>query len=248
MQKVLFIFSRRRFVIATGFFCLIIAVLLWIHDVPKTPTEKDTSAILAIYPITFVNAEHLNFEQQIELIRAFQSSLHAAYSIGEPIDYYKPREPNDLIQNKEGRCYDFSRTIEKFLMLNNLKVRHVAVYQVNSEEGKWKSFLRPHGVSHSLTEVKTAKGWMIVDSNFEWIGIDKSGDPKSFFDICSAEQRSKKINWRYEVVRGYEPFFSCCPIYIYGLYSRHGCFYPPYNLIPDYNLKDLVYYNLLGWF
>jgi hypothetical protein len=28
--------------------------------------------------------------------------------------------------------------------------------------------------------------------------------------------------------------------YIYGLYSRHGRFFPPYNVIPDINYSEFI--------
>jgi len=215
---------------------IILVLLIVIHDVPKAPTEKDKQFIFTIYPKPPINAQLFSFEQQVALIQSFQKSIHQQFIIGDPIAYNQSREPEDLVNHKEGRCYDFSRTIEKFLMLNQFEVRHVAVYQVNPKVGKLLSFLKVQGASHSLTEVKTKKGWMIVDSNFEWIGIDSLGQPKSFREICA-----KRQTWKYRVVKGYEPFFNECPIYIYGLYSRHGCFYPPYTFIPDYHFKDLLY-------
>ena len=35
-------------------------------------------------------------------------------------------------------------------------------------------------------------------------------------------------------------------IYIYGLYSRHGKFYPPYNLVPDINYGEFIQ-NVFEW-
>jgi hypothetical protein len=218
---------------------LAMIITLIVHDVSKTPNAADRQYIQAIYPFPIIDATKLSFDSQVVLIQSFQKELHRQFIIGDPIAYYQTREPKDLINNKEGRCYDFSRTIEKFLMLNSLEVRHVAIYQVDTKKGRFFSFLRPQSASHSLTEVRTRKGWMIVDSNFEWIGLDTLGNPKSFCEICEETQA-----WKYPIVHGYEPFFTECPIYIYGLYSRHGCFYPPYSVVPDLNFRDLVYYNL----
>ena len=60
-------------------------------------------------------------------------------------------------------------------------------------------------------------------------------------EIYLASKRKEAILWKQKPDDIYiEPF-----IYFIGLYSRHGYFYPPYNIIPDINYKEFVqnFYN-----
>lgn len=223
----------------------IVAVVL-VHDVSKKITPEDVIALQTIYPKAPIDSDTLDFEEQIMLIKEFQAAIHQKIGRVIPIDYDSPREPTDLLQHETGLCYDFSRTIEKFLLFNNFKVRHVAIYQTDSTLGKLKSFIKPGALSHSLTEVKTKKGWLIVDSNYEWLSLDSVGHPISFKQFCKAKAQGQSIHWRLPLEPIYLPFYETCPVYIYGLYSRHGGFYPPFTIIPDYNFRELFFENLIS--
>jgi len=48
---------------------------------------------------------------------------------------------------------------------------------------------------------------------------------------------SDEVLWRHKPPNIiYQESFS----FIYGLYSRHGKFYPPYTFIPDVNYVELI--------
>jgi hypothetical protein len=225
---------------------ILLLLIVAYHNVPKAPTESDKIALQKIYPKPFINAQNLTFEEQVTLIQSFQKVLHEKVKIWYPIDYNHEREPSDLLENGGGLCYDFSRSIEKFLILNNFEVRHVAIYAVDSQLTKFKSFIKPTVSSHSLTEVKTKKGWLIVDSNFGWVSLNTAGDPISFKLLYKKDLDRQTVHWMYPIPPILQPFYNPCAFYVYGLYSRHGCFYPPYNPIPDVNLYDFVFHNFLS--
>ena len=225
---------------------LLLSVIILLHNVPTVVTDEDILTLQKIYPHQAIDASQLSFEEQIALVQSFQKELHQKINRGLPIDYSQSREPKDLLSHGTGLCYDFSRTIEKFVVLNQFEVRHVSIYLTDTKLGKIKSFIRPGEPSHALTEVKTKKGWMIVDSSYEWIALDKSRKPYSFKEICKTLDSKKNINWLIQLEPIYLAFYDNCPVFIYGLYSRHGGFYPPFTILPDYNLKDLLIENLFS--
>jgi hypothetical protein len=240
------IIKKYKVVFGVTFMVAAFIVVMLLNNVSTEVTKADELALYVIYPQKPVNGQNLTFEDQISLIKEFKNSLHSNYPYGNPIDYYHEREPSDLVTQKSGFCYDFSRTIEKFLLLNNFEVRHVAIYEVDKNWGRFLSFFKPNNYSHSLLEVKTQKGWMIVDSLLQWVGLDHDNKPISFKQIRSFEKNGVAIVWQDSVDSTYANFYSPCAFYVYGLYSRHGCFYPPYNPIPDINLYDFVFHNFLS--
>src|SRR3546814_15360519 len=80
--------------------------------------------------------------------------------------------------------------------------------------------------------VLTQRGWMLVDSNARWIGL-KASQPISVEEIKAGEsppEQGRPIN----------PILPSEFTYIYGLYSRHGFFFPPYAQGPDVNWRELL--------
>ena len=94
----------------------------------------------------------------------------------------------------------------------------------------------PNTISHALTEVKTRRGWMIVNSKTRWAGLTADGQP-----LDLGEVRNKADQKWSGVVKASIPEIYGAPFtYVYGLYSRHGRFYPPYNSFPDVNWAELA--------
>jgi hypothetical protein len=90
--------------------------------------------------------------------------------------------------------------------------------------------------------VKTRKGWMVLGSNADWIGLNLTDQP---FTIEGLQDQLYKTG---EVTLKRPPLYGICfwksqPRfrYLYGVYSRHGRFFPPNTGIPDYNLRMLLY-------
>lgn len=217
---------------------ILAVVLIAIHNVPKRLTPADEIALQQIFKSDIVDANQLDFKGQIAFIDELVKTLHQDFVVGIPIAYNEDREPSELIKNNGGLCYDFSRTIEKQLMLNGFKIRHVSAYV---RRGNFWTTLATTGVySHSLTEVQTKKGWMIIDSNIPFYAQDENGRPYSFEDLADLNELPK---WKLPLHEELVHFYTGDLVFVYGLYSRHGRFYPPYNFIPDYNFREL-FYNL----
>lgn len=216
--------------------CLLFLVGLVYHNVPKNVSQEDEVGLEEIFGTDRVFGGDLDFEDQISLIHNMVNTLHTRYVVGTPIEYNNPREPSQLILNGGGLCYDFSRTIEKYLIYNGFQTRHVAVYLQHGSF--WNTITLKGAYSHSLSEVKTAKGWMIVDSNLKFYAIDNANNIYAYKDLVKLKESP---SWKLHLEEGLAPFYSPDVEFVYGLYSRHGGFYKPYNFIPDYNLRELFY-------
>jgi hypothetical protein len=82
--------------------------------------------------------------------------------------------------------------------------------------------------SHAVTEVKTSKGWMFVDSNTEWIALTPQGDPVNADGV-----------WRrFGEFDHAPPYLDHAWWAIRGMYSRKGHLYAPYVPFPEFNWHD----------
>lgn len=179
------------------------------------------------------NSQIENFDDQIRAIVAVQDAVLKAAPTEKGIPLGQQRELADLHQLKHGLCYDRSRAIEKILSWLGFEIRHVAVYSTVNRS-LLVALLAVQNPSHAVTEVRTQKGWMLVDSNARWIGLDTQRNPVSLSRVREttawAPESSARINSIFKA-----PFVG-----IRGLYSRHGRFYPPFNPIPDFNVGQLL--------
>lgn len=208
--------------------------ILFYHNVPKKLTEEDKIAldlILADVP----KEKPLEICAQIEYIRHVQSVVQTNKKLNK-IPQYQTREPQDYLSNGGGICYDRSRTLEKALNYRGFQTRHLSVFYKRTGKIDWKLISQKDALSHALTEVKTKEGWLLLGTNVNWIAADVSCKVHSTKNIKSLNNNLSE-NFP-ESIGKYENQI------VYGLYSRHGKFYPPYNFIPDYNLSELLY-NLI---
>lgn len=176
----------------------------------------------------------LSFEQEIQLIKDVQNLILKEAPSGPPIPDYMEREPHDLLRHRSGLCYDRSRTYDKVFNWLGFGTRHV--YILYPEHPKthqplpyWRAFFTRGTQSHAVTEVKTQRGWLLVDSNSPWISLRRDGSP------VSADHLPHNKN----------DFESPLPVYfdrdylaIRGLYSRRGQLYRPYLPFPALNWWD----------
>ena len=92
------------------------------------------------------------------------------------------------------------------------------------------NLLIPGSKSHAVSEVLTSKGWLGVDSNQQFILLDRDNNPNTYEKAIS----SGVINYYSEFYLYKKPL-----IYVIGLYSRNGTFFEPYlTFIPEINFKD----------
>jgi len=210
------------------------------HDVSTevTPEDKTYAGLIltkAGYDPATLGAGNQDFEAQVRTVLAVQDAVLKAAPDNRGLPFGSDREPKDLLEHGYGLCYDRSRAIEKILGWLGFTTRHVAVYST-AESSALSALVTPQVASHAVTEVRTQKGWMLIDSNARWIGLDAERTPVSLGDIQATGLRS----WAADNRDPIDKIFRSSFIQIRGLYSRHGYFYRPFTPVPDFSLRQLL--------
>lgn len=217
---------------------ILLPSILIYNQVDNSITTEDIEYIRLFLRDTNVitGSESRSYEEEIDIITMVQSAVLSIASGNIGIPYGAQREPKNVYSAKSGLCYDRSRVIEKILRYLHFQTRHISIYSTEKTHGSLLSLITPGVSSHAVTEVLTSKGWVVVDSNDSWISLDGQRNPISIKRIQS-DVDSGSISWSKPIPNGiYKKPFT----FVYGLYSRHGRFYPPYNFIPDINYKELM--------
>ncbi|MBG8552700.1 hypothetical protein [Hymenobacter guriensis] len=219
-----------------------LGVILY-YNVSKDVTQEDAEYIkLYTAGIPAKPAADMSYDEQIQALEATQRAVLQQARVGEGIPHGVPREPKNLYEARQGLCYDRSRVLEKIFMSMGFNTRHIALYADMPDMNKLQELTKAQIPSHATLEVETKKGWMVVDSNNLWLALDKNKDPYSLEKMEATYAANQPITWLQTTPSGYEKFYNQPCTYFYGLYSRHGGFYPPYTPgIPDYNLQELLY-------
>jgi len=184
-----------------------------------------------------------SFQQEIAFIGAVQKAILSIVEKGECLPKGRPREPKDVYLARCGESYDRSRFIEKILRSVKFKTRHVMMFSLLPERSKVRSLFSAAAESHSVTEVKTVKGWLVVDPDNPWLSLNQGEEPLSLKWIQRDVNRGQ-ISSEQAVLPAMPVFYRKPFIFVYGLYSRHGKYYPPYNFFPDINWAEFLY-NLM---
>ncbi|MBN2105968.1 MAG: hypothetical protein JW832_00970 [Deltaproteobacteria bacterium] len=222
---------------AIGTFLMCALVTLYVHRVDTALSQEDKQYIPRYLEGIARLPEKPTYTEELNFIISVQRSVLKVAAKNQGLPFDQQREPMDLYIAKTGLCYDRSRAIEKILIYAGFKTRHVSVYAKKAAESSLEALATPDIESHSITEVLTQNGWLVVDSNTSWISTDKDRNPVSLKDLQAAANKSLPVQWSMQpapkIFRG--PF-----IIVYGLYSRHGRFYPPYNFIPDIHYGEFL--------
>jgi hypothetical protein len=224
---------------------LLLALLSFISycNVDRTLTDEDRQYIRLYLPGTPEGiASKLSFEEQIKLIEKAQSAVHDRTTGWTPIPEGQPREPKQLYLRRSGLCYDRSRVLEKIFTYLGFTNRHLAMFEREANIHSYETILFHHTPSHAISEVLTKKGWLMVDSNSLWISLNDDYQPVSMPQLQHYYRQEQEIHWAKPTDAQFNHFYNSRCIALYGLYSRHGRFYPPYiSGIPDYRLRGLLY-------
>ena len=223
---------RKRLALCAALLCAV--GLSAFHQVSTKPTADDAGAIKRLIPET--PAAPRSFQEEVAIILHVQDRVLAASPEERGIALNQPREIKDLLRARHGACFDRSRAIEKILRSYGFRTRHAAMYSTVETGSALRSLATPDTISHALTEVKTSRGWMIVDSKTRWAALTAEGWP---LDLEAVRENPDR-KWS-SAVKGQLPEIYSAPYtWLYGLYSRHGRFYPPYNPIPDVNWAEMA--------
>ena len=233
----------KRLLYAALLLLTVFSGLVWHYNVDKTLTKEDCQYIQLLLPgMAKGSAIQLDYQGQVELVQRVQRAIIAASPKMEGIPEGEPREPKQLYLGRKGLCYDRSRVIEKTCIYLGFETRHVSLFA--REQGVYPliTLLFHHVPSHAISEILTKKGWMLVDSNAPWLGLDSEHNPVSACQMAAASDVNRPVKWFLPEEKAYDGFYKTPCIYVYGLYSRHGRFYPPYTpYVPDYRLRGLLY-------
>ncbi|MEW6775265.1 MAG: polysaccharide deacetylase family protein [Bdellovibrionota bacterium] len=219
----------------------LLGAFFFLSRVDNTLTEEDARYLPEILANGGISGfpELKSYEEEIAFIRAAQRSVRKTAPRDEPIPYGVSREPKDLYERGYGWCYDRSRTSEKIFGRAGFEVRHVSIYSTARTGSALQALLTPRVPSHAMSEVRTRKGWVLVGSENLWLAVDARGNPVSIREVHeqgaqalfpSGSPEAEKMPG---ILRG--PF-----TYVYGLYSRHGKFFPPFAPVPDIYWPDFL--------
>jgi len=232
-------FKLKALRLPLAFFSVLLLIFIArFNEVNSDISEEDTQYIPNYLNLPRTDA-NISYEEELELISKIQDAVLTVAPLKDNdlgIALGRTREPKDLWEEAHGLCSDRSRVIEKILVFHGFKTRHISAYFVDGDTTPMEALLTPGSPSHALTEVKTKKGWLLVAPNHRWLSIDENQNPVSIAMVKRANDVGRKVKW----ARGkpaddiyYRKF-----VYLYGLYSRHGYFYPPFNIVPDINWNE----------
>lgn len=207
------------------------------HNVRKQPSAEDrvyAQKILAAAGVAELKtaAQCRSLDDELAVFKAVQLAVLKASPKSIGIPKGRPREPRDLFEHGHGLCYDRSRSIEKILAILGFDNRHAALFAVPGGPLVREIFVE--GIpSHHVTEVVSRGGRVVLDSNTPWLGITCDNE-------CIGLSRLSRIGIDARRTESADPVLSMNFVYVWGLYARHGEFYPPYNRIPDINWADFL--------
>lgn len=206
--------------------------LALITNVPTHITDSDDTVFQYVLNLKKPYVK-LTYAEEIALILFVQAQVIDRVPYGTPIPEYENREPKDLFKNLTGECYDRSRTFDKVFSWLGFEVRHVYIlYPEAPDSGErlpfWRAFFTRGTMSHAVTEVKTSRGWVTVDSNSKWLSVTTDGSPIQVDRIYENAGLFSEIPNYFN-----QPYWA-----IRGMYSRRGQFYRPYIPYPQLNWFD----------
>jgi hypothetical protein len=225
---------------------LTLILTIFFHNVDKNITNEDEVYIkLFLENCDDCVKKGSTYEEEIRQIIKIDSIVISKIVHDSSIPMGQTREPKDVYLAGHGYCYDRSRVLEKIFIYLGYEVRHVSLFQKNPDQNTILTLLSKELNSHSVSEVKTKKGWVIVGSNKNWVSVDTNNQPYSMKQLCKKLQSGQKVDWKITLPSEYDKFYIEECHFIYGVFDRHGKFYPPYTPIPDYNIGEL-FHNVLN--
>lgn len=204
-----------------------LCVAAWMVNVSKTISEEDRRALASIGILPRDAA--ISYEDELSRIREIQMLVLRAAKVD---DSTPPPghavEPAELLRRGHGACYELSRMIEKGLALNQLETRRV-FFLYRQDKSFLSALVRRSHPTHAATEVRTSKGWLLVDSIVPWIALDKHGTPIPANGIWPHPERFDEV----------PEHLLLSSWAMRGLYSRSGHLYGSPFFAPEVNWREL---------
>lgn len=192
---------------------------------------------LGIYP--FTSGEERNFDVELFKLNGAMAYFTQVTSDRKQvaIPQREHRELEEWYEVKSGICSDVSRAAEMFLTYLGFHVRHVSIYSMKYNSNPYAVAITYRNPSHAVTEVLTSRGWMLFDPHFGRLYVDLKGNP------IPAARMYEAIHAGDVAASDAHVIFSDHYTLFYGLYSRHGLFYPPFVPVPDIAWTDFLRYG-----
>lgn len=237
-----FLFKYRRWFLGllgiglTG--VAVVAVMLLLNSVDTAVTDQDRE-VIGVLEIDDECAETDGIDEELRCIEAVQESVFelipdttCGFERGE-----SEHTASGVAERGYGCCYDRATLIEQVLRHHGFEVRRTALYKRQSNPLK---YFQPGIPSHALSEVKTAEGWLAVESLAPFVGVDDRGE---VYDMPAIREGMEAgvIDDETFGVEIPSNFFEGDFAYIYGMYSRHGFFFEPHIPVPE------VEWATFGW-
>lgn len=229
--------TRQVALFSVGVCSLCLVPLLSYNAVDNSLSQTDIQYIPKYLAEVRSLPEKSTYEDEVNFITSVQRAVLNVVPGVEGIPFGQQREPKELYEAKTGLCFDRSRVIEKILRYSGFDVRHVFILSLVETGSAVKAIMTVGAPSHAVTEVFTKNGWLVVDSNAHWVSTDAEGRPISIEKVQYSVEHSVPIRWG---LKPPSPIYEEPFMFVYGMYSRHGYFYSPYNSIPDVNYGELL--------
>lgn len=201
--------------------------------VPGGITDKDRKVIIEMgFDSSCKNATS-SFQSEIQCIVDLKKWISTSF-LNHSCDFRGTEHEIDfIVDNRSICCFDIARLLLKTLSFYGLKVRHIALFEKTKP---WPLDYFSRVSSHAVVEVKTSKGWMLVDTTSPYIALKPDGSVLTLKAIRRALLSGGKFDFDTRAL--FEGKFHL----VYGLYSRHGMFFPPFiPLIPDIDWAQFSY-------
>lgn len=229
------------FLLSTGIF------LYW-NNVSKYPGNRDEPYIQkylnkldqAGREQLAKNYADLTYSDQLVLLESIQKLVQAHNPVGRGIPEGQDRGAKSMYHFRSGLCYDRSFLLEQICSQLQIPTRHISLFIQPSGKSTLATLLSKGVRSHAATEAYTRAGWLIVEPDSPWLGLDNQGKPTSFQGL---KKRVAEPNWLESPPSSTQVFYQGDSIIaVYGLFSRHGRFFSPYLPFPDLRWQE-VWYN-----
>lgn len=233
--------KKHAILLSAGIFAISAIAVLSYSAVDNSLTEEDKAYMPMYLSGIAPLPENPTYTDELNFIRSVQHSVLNITSGDGVLPHNHKRGLKEVYKAKKGACYDRSRVIEKILRFSHFKTRQVSLFSEEKTGSAIVSLLTRGVTSHSVSEILTKNGWLVVDSNVSWVSIDKNKQPVSMQRIHYSVENSVVIKWNSPLPTKQRAFPYNKPfVYVYGLYARHGEFYPPYNAVPDINYGEFI--------
>lgn len=208
----------------------VVAGLMAFNGVDTSVTQEDRE-VIATFGVGEQCESAEGFEAELECVESVQQAVFEQFP-DTSCEFQRGETEHTasaVAERGYGCCYDRATLIEQTLRDYGFEVRRVGLWERQSMP---LNYLKPGINSHALSEVKTERGWMAVESLDPIVGIDEEGEIYDVADIREGLQ-SGEVDDNTFGTEIPSTFFNGEYVYGRGVYSRHGYFFEPHIPVPE---------------